>query len=170
MGTPERIEWAVEMLNVQPDDQILEIGCGRGFAIGPICERLVSGRLVAIDRSLKMVDVARRSNVEHIRAGKAEVLHADVLEFDTLTRFDKIFLFNVNVFWMDPKDELSRIRTLLKPGGRFYLFHQPPPDSELSEYTEAFLSNLNKYGFDGESIVEKDLDPVSAVCVISRPN
>jgi SAM-dependent methyltransferase len=170
METPERIKWAVKMLNVQAADEILEIGCGHGFALRPICQQLVNGRIAAIDRSQKMVDVARKSNVEHIEAGKAEVLHADFLEFDTPARFDKVFLFNLNVFWMDPKDELSRVNTLLKPGGKFYLFHQPPPGSDLSEYTGAFHSNLNKYGFGIVETVEMKLAPVSAVCVISRPS
>lgn len=40
---PERVAWAVDMLNVAPDDQLLEIGCGAGQAVSLICQRLDTG-------------------------------------------------------------------------------------------------------------------------------
>src|SRR5688500_14126706 len=48
---PERTTYAVEKLDVQPDDRILEIGCGRGMPAELICARLKHGSLTAIDRS-----------------------------------------------------------------------------------------------------------------------
>jgi predicted enzyme related to lactoylglutathione lyase len=37
---PERVAWAVEMLDVALDDRLLEIGCGAGHAVLLICARL----------------------------------------------------------------------------------------------------------------------------------
>lgn len=166
---PERIAWAVEVLDVQPGDHILEIGCGRGFAVPPIGEKLTNGRLVAIDRSAKMVDAASNANARHIESGKASILHADLLEIDLPDRqFDKIFLFNLNVFWMDPVDELLVIRRLLKPDGKFYLFHQPPPGHKPQEFAQAFETNLRANCFLVDGVIFKQLTTADAVCVISH--
>ena len=141
---PARYFWAVDLLDARPNDRILEIGCGRGHAIALVCDRLTSGRLTAIDRSEKMVEAARKANKHHIDSGKAEILHQDLLDSALPpASFDKIFLFNINAFWMDPVAELAEVRRLLKPGGAFHLFHQPPPGHELQEFMDAFRRNLS---------------------------
>jgi SAM-dependent methyltransferase len=129
-AVPERIRWAVETLDPGPDDQLLEIGCGPGVAVAAVCERLVGGRIVAIDRSATAISRARQRNAEHIAAGKA-VLQAVALErlqpsevLGARERFDKVFAMNVNLFWVrTPARELDLIRGLLGPGGALYLFY-----------------------------------------------
>ena len=37
---PPRIRWAVDLMDVQPSDHVLEIGCGPGYGAEMICERL----------------------------------------------------------------------------------------------------------------------------------
>jgi trans-aconitate methyltransferase len=59
-AVPPRLLWAVERLSVEPDDHLLEIGCGGGVAGFLICQRLGEGRIMAIDRSPVMVDRAAK--------------------------------------------------------------------------------------------------------------
>jgi cyclopropane fatty-acyl-phospholipid synthase-like methyltransferase len=67
----ERLVWAVETMQVRPDGRVLEIGCGAGVAVGLVCERLVDGRITAIDRSEAMTALASRRNREHVASGRA---------------------------------------------------------------------------------------------------
>ncbi|TCM44279.1 class I SAM-dependent methyltransferase [Kribbella sp. VKM Ac-2568] len=53
---PDRIRWAVEEVDPQPGEQILEIGCGPGAAAQLVCERLTTGHLLATDRSAVAVN------------------------------------------------------------------------------------------------------------------
>ncbi|MEK8108935.1 methyltransferase domain-containing protein [Micromonospora sp. M12] len=56
--TAARQRWAVETMAVAPDDQVLEIGCGRGAAVSLVADQLTTGRIVAIDRAATMVKMA----------------------------------------------------------------------------------------------------------------
>src|SRR3954470_3620380 len=112
----ERVVWAVDTLEVRPADRLLEVGCGHGVAVSLVGERLTTGTITAIDRSPKMIDMARRRNREHVDAGRA-VLEAVPLEDTDFgdRRFDKVFAFNVAPFWLQPEVALGAVREHLAP-------------------------------------------------------
>jgi len=166
----KRLVWAVETMAVDPADHLLEIGCGHGVAVSLICEQLAGGTIIAIDRSEAMVDRAKARNREHIASGKA-VLRAITLDEADFgdKQFDKIFAFNVSLFWQQPAIELCMVKGLLRPGGTLYLFHQPPLWHEADgpqEFAERLTGILQDNGFSISEVRFKDLKPVPAVCVI----
>src|SRR3712207_9159357 len=113
----ERLRKVVEKLGVRPNDRILEIECGHGVAATLICERLEGGHLTAIDRSEKMIEAARRRNVSHIEAGKAEFIACDLEGFNPEDRrFDKVFAVHVGLFHREPELARSIAEGWLAPG------------------------------------------------------
>jgi ubiquinone/menaquinone biosynthesis C-methylase UbiE len=167
-----RLAWAVDTLAVAPADRLLEVGCGHGVAVSLVCERLTGGRIVAIDRSPKMIEAARKRNSEHVASGRA------VLETATLAgarlegqSIDKLFAVHVAAFWRQPREALGRARELLVPGGRLYLFNQSPGWSNVGS-AEAFgrrlAGVLSEHGFAVDDIVTENLNPAPVVGVIAR--
>jgi SAM-dependent methyltransferase len=172
MAVPERIRWAVRTMAPGPDDHLLEIGCGPGVAVSLVCDRLVGGRILAIDRSPTAIARAARRNAEHVASGKA-VLRAAALETlgpaDLLQGgqgFDKVLAMNVNLFWVrSPARELELIRTVLVPGGALYLFYgYGTPGQAVSGVPGALVDHLTDGGF----AVEHRTGPAVAG-VVARP-
>jgi SAM-dependent methyltransferase len=154
----DRLLWAVEVLGVAPDDRILEVGCGHGVAVSLVCERLDGGRITAVDRSPKMIEMARRRNRTH--ADKARFIATCLEEADLGDEiYDKVFAVHVAALHR-PGAALDIVRERLAPGGRLYLFSQAP-GWKASERAETFLDDLGVVlvtaGFEIEKTSSKDL-------------
>jgi ubiquinone/menaquinone biosynthesis C-methylase UbiE len=171
-GKPsERLVWAVETLALDPADHVLEVGCGHGVAVSLVCERLAGGRILALDRSQKMIEMAARRNREHVAAGRA-VLKATALEQADLgdERFDKVFAFNVAPFWLQPEQALGIVRRHLAPGGAVHVFWDArhTPSGRARDLADALSERIRLAEFSVEQVLVKDLRPVPAVGVIAR--
>jgi SAM-dependent methyltransferase len=46
-----RNRWAVELLEVQPTDRVIELGCGPGVAVAALANRATRGLVVGVDHS-----------------------------------------------------------------------------------------------------------------------
>lgn len=120
----DRLAWAVGVLNVAPDDRILEVGCGHGVAVSLVCERLDGGRITAIDCSPKMIELARKRNAAH--ADRARFIIASLEQADLGEEiYDKIFAVDVAALHR-AGSALEAARRHLAAGGSLYLFNQAP--------------------------------------------
>ncbi|MEU1590472.1 class I SAM-dependent methyltransferase [Micromonospora sp. NPDC005710] len=134
MTASHRQRWAVQTMAVAPDDQLLEVGCGRGAAVSLVADRLTTGRIVAIDRAATMVRLATQRNLSHIDAGRVEIQRAGFESADLpIGHFTKIFAVNVSLFWLgDAAQQITRMRSLLAPGGRLYVFGERPTEAHAT--------------------------------------
>ena len=146
---PPRIRWAVDVLDPQPGDQILEIGCGAGYAAELVCERLDKGRLLAIDRSESGVDRTKRRCADAIAAGRLTVRHIDLATLRVpVKRLDRAFAFNVNLFWVrDCEAEVALLHERISPGGALYLFYEVTEVTDVPLIVEKASEALVKAGF-----------------------
>jgi ubiquinone/menaquinone biosynthesis C-methylase UbiE len=116
-----RLLRAVEQLGIEPDDRVLELGCGHGVAVDLVCRRLTTGRVTAIDRSQKMIDVALKRNAPHVAAGKAVLICTTLEDADFgEQRFDKVFGVHFPPFRRDPAATGALVERLLAPGGTIH--------------------------------------------------
>ena len=167
----ERIAWAVEMLDVQPDEQLLEIGCGHGVAVSLVCEQLTRGTITAIDRSQKMIAAATKRNQGCVEAGRAFFACATLEDADLgKARFDKIFAIRVNFFIQQPAVQLPKLKKLLKPAGTLYLINDTPNTSQSAPFVERATASLHAHGFTVGRVVAHPLASAQEVCIVATPS
>ena len=102
-------EAALDLLDPQPGEAILDIGCGDGALTQAIAER--GATVVGIDNSESMVIAAKARGLD------ARLMDAAQLRFSEA--FDAAFS-NATLHWVLDKERAARsIWFALKPGGRF---------------------------------------------------
>lgn len=133
-------QYVIDVLKQDTIGNVLEIGMGNGFFIEEILDIDESIHYTGCDYSETMVDEATRMNLQFIDEGKVrfDLSAADELPY-TDQLFDTVFTVNTIYFWDDPARELSEIRRVLKPGGRFIIAVRPK--HSMKDYP--FI----KYGF-----------------------
>jgi trans-aconitate methyltransferase len=100
---------ALDLLDPQRGERVLDVGCGDGTLTKRIAER--GATVTGIDSSLDMVRAAHSNGVD------ALVVDAADMSFDG--EFDAAFS-NAALHWMRDKEAVARgVFRALKPGGRF---------------------------------------------------
>ncbi len=157
------------MLAPEPDDRVLEIGCGGGVAIGLLCERVTKGSVTGIDRSPTMVRRARDRNRTWIAMGTARIEHVALEDASFAdASFDRILAVNVNVFWTQPAVSLAAVAQVLVPGGVLCLVFQPPTSTTLGALAGELTRVIPEHGFDVPTVAIKNIEPSAAVCITAR--
>ena len=164
---PARIAWAVDLLAVEPQDQILEIGCGPGIAVALVCADLDGGRITAIDRSPTAIERTRARTTGHVAAGRAVLLNVDLAGFHgEPDQFDKAFAVNVNAFWTSPAErECEVLRRVVRPGGVLRLVYGEDPSGRVRDLGARIVPKLERYGFRCDVTVHS---AGAMVCVTGR--
>jgi ubiquinone/menaquinone biosynthesis C-methylase UbiE len=122
----QRNGWAVSLLDVQPADQVLEIGFGPGLAVAALV-RAGAGHVYGIDHTDVMLRQASRRNAAAIQAGRVTLVNAPVDQLPAALEgpFDAILAVNSLGFWPAPAERLAELRRRLAPGGRIAIASQP---------------------------------------------
>lgn len=125
----------LELLNPQPGELILDLGCGDGA----LTEKLtaIGCDVTGIDASEDMIAAARK------RGLNVHVADAFSLAFDS--EFDAVFS-NAALHWMkrDPDAVIGGIHRALKPGGRFAA--EMGGFGNVAAITVALCATLDRFG------------------------
>jgi trans-aconitate 2-methyltransferase len=119
-------EWARRVLKRMPlegTETVLDAGCGSGRATRLLVERLPDGRVIGVDGSPSMIEMAR---VAFAGEARVSLLTTDLLELTPalleeeteLAAVDAVFS-NATFHWIADHERLfARLFSVLRPGGR----------------------------------------------------
>ena len=167
----QRNRWVVSLLDVQPTDQVLEIGFGPGVAVAALA-RAGAGHVYGIDHSAVMLRQASRRNFAAIRAGRVTLVNAPVEQIPPGLDgpFDAILAVNSLAFWPAPAERLAELRRRLAPGGRVAIVSQPRCHGATAGTSRSAASEienlLRSAGFTPMSTETLPLSP-PVVCVLA---
>jgi arsenite methyltransferase len=110
-------EQAIARMQVEEKSRVLDLGCGSGWATRLLAGYATRGRVVGLDISDEMIEVARASskefdNVEY-HVGSAERLPFDAHVFTHAFSMESLYYYT-NVL-----AALREVRRVLQPGGLF---------------------------------------------------
>src|SRR6188472_3613088 len=95
---------------------VLEVGCGDGFALSALRTALPAARLVGLEPFSEGIAIAQR------RVPSAEIIQGTVEGLEAVGSFDLVCAFDVLEHLEDDHAALGQIRRALTPGGGLLLF------------------------------------------------
>ena len=111
-------QWTVSLLDIQPQQRVLEIGFGPGVSTQMASAKASKGFVAGIDHSETMVQAASQRNANAVRSGRMELKQGDVTALPYPDRsFDIVYSLHSIYFWQNPVECLREIKRVLKPDG-----------------------------------------------------
>jgi SAM-dependent methyltransferase len=169
----ERNLWTLGLLDIQPADRVLELGCGPGFALAAMSQLAPEGLVVGLDHSATILAQARRRNAAAIAKGRALLVEASL---EALPRFDppfdKALAVNSLMFAEDSGAVLRALRERMRSRGLVAVTHQSRKPGATNEDSlraaEALGEQLAAAGFGSIRVETLPLEPVCAACVLAE--
>lgn len=116
--TIEHARWTADLMDVQTDDDVLEIGFGNGANLALLTQRAPKGHVVGAEVSETAMEMASKRNAEAISAGRVRLHRAagGALPFEE-GAFDKACTVATAYVIADPAAVFREMHRVLKPGG-----------------------------------------------------
>ena len=163
----EKNQWLIDKLNIQPGNQLLEIGYGTGEVINQLASTENIGFIAGIDHSQLMYKVAAKRNAMHSK--KVSLHWGDVWSIPYSTDyFDIIFGSNVHFFWRRPVHEIDLLQRFLNPGGRLVMLFQPrwiKSEMELIAEMQRVKEYFQEAGFKRIKLEVRAMKPVDCIYI-----
>ena len=172
-------KWVVSLMDIKPNDHVLEIGFGPGTALRDILEITTNGHVAGIDISQLMIDQATQLNKEAVSEGRLDLRLGEAASMPwEASFFDKVLAINVIYLWPNLASVFTEIVRVLKPNGVAALYLAPVEMmdslgfSELDAFTihaqEDVLNACEKAGFSSTEVSSTTMGDGKGICIIAR--
>ena len=126
---------AIGMLDIEPDDHVLDVGCGTGFATEALLQR--TEHVHGLDQSGHQLQRAygkfgKRGPVRFYRGDAERVPFAD-------NAFDAVWSSGSIEYWPNPVDALAEFRRVTKPGGTVLVGPDYPDNTVFQKLADAIM-------------------------------
>jgi SAM-dependent methyltransferase len=109
----------LDRMQIRAEDNILDVGCGSGWLVRLLAERVFDGRVVGLDVSDEMIRRARQ-NLADVENVLFVVAGADEIPWDA-NFFTHAISVESAYYWPDPPRGLLQIYRVLAEGGRAWV-------------------------------------------------
>ena len=143
--TEEMRAEALSLLELSPDDRVLDVGCGTGFGTEGLLEHV--DEVYALDQSEHQLQHAYRKFGTRgpVRFHRGD---AERLPFATNT-FDVVWSSGSIEYWPHPVRTLREFRRVLRPGGQVLVVGPNSPDNPLAaRLADAIMLFYDEYEAD----------------------
>jgi SAM-dependent methyltransferase len=172
--------WVVDLLDVQPSDRVLDVGCGPGVTLQLLAERAYSGCVAGVDPSPVMLRQASRRNRLSIAQGRLELRRATAAELPYPDgSFSKACALHSIYFWPSLEQGLNELQRVLSPASRLVLAvrlrHANASRLDPSRYgltddeVDAIVRTLETLGYEEVNVKRQEgLDRQTMAAIIAR--
>lgn len=118
---PNRL--AIDALDLQRDDRVLELGFGPGWGLRTISARTLDGQVFGVDLSDRMLRQAAKINRAAIARGRVVLSQGPFSPLPWIdSTFNKILLVNVAYFFDSSGEDIAEIYRVLRLRGRIVIY------------------------------------------------
>ncbi|WP_369252003.1 methyltransferase domain-containing protein [Geodermatophilus amargosae] len=167
----DRLAAVAGVVAATPGERVLEVGCGAGVLVTLLAAAVGPGRVVAVDRSARMVAAAARRNRAAVEEGRVRLLAAALVDADLgAERFDAVVAVDVRAFWTPPAPEWDVVARVLAPGGRVVLGASVMRPGDADRVRAEVAAAAGRRGFAVTAAAQAGTDPFpTATIELRRP-
>jgi ubiquinone/menaquinone biosynthesis C-methylase UbiE len=137
---------AVEYLNLQPGDTVVDIGCGTGLCFSLLMNRIgPNGRLIGVDISHEMLSRANE-RVEHADWTNVQLIHSDITKYEFPDGINGAISTGVFGYIEERRKVIERVSKALIYEGRLVIIDGKRPVNWPTWVFKTFVGICSPFG------------------------